>query len=161
TLLRVVNERAQAGRLSLSSALPQEPVTLSADQRALRHILLNLLSNAIKFTPAGGDIQVRLTLLRDGGVELAVADTGIGMTEEHITVALTPFAQVENAYTRKYDGTGLGLPLVKSLVELHGAELAIDSQLGVGTVVRIGFGAARVLEPVVRLAPASLLARAS
>ena len=161
TLLRVVSQRAQAGSLSLSSDLPQEPVTLSADQRAMRHIVLNLLSNAVKFTPAGGDIAVRLTLLPDGGVELAVADTGIGMTPEHIEIALTPFAQVENAYTRKYEGTGLGLPLVKSLVELHGAELTIDSQLGVGTVVRIAFGAARVLEPVARLARASLLARAS
>ncbi len=161
TVVRVFNERAEAGRLSLSTELPAEPITLSADQRALRHILLNLLSNAVKFTPVGGDITVRLTLQPDGGVELAVADTGIGMTKEHITVALTPFAQVENAYTRKYDGTGLGLPLVKSLVELHGATLAIDSRLGAGTVVRIGFGAARVLEPAARPARANRLARAS
>ncbi|HKR18672.1 MAG TPA: ATP-binding protein [Stellaceae bacterium] len=161
TVLRMVSERAQAGRVSLSSELPAERVTFSADQRALRHILLNLLSNAIKFTPAGGDIAVRLVLLPDGGVELAVADTGIGMTEEHVAVALTPFAQVENAYTRKYEGTGLGLPLVKSLAELHGAKLAIESRLGAGTVVRIGFGAARVLEPAARPAHVSLLARAS
>jgi len=161
TVLRMVSERAQASRLSLTSELPPETVTLSADQRALRHILLNLLSNAVKFTPAGGDIAVRLVLLPDGGVELAVADSGIGMTEEHVAVALTPFAQVENAYTRKYDGTGLGLPLVKSLVELHGAALTIDSRLGAGTVVRIGFGAARVLEPMPRPARAGLLARAS
>jgi two-component system, cell cycle sensor histidine kinase PleC len=161
TVMRVFSERAEAGRLSLSSALPAETITLSADQRALRHILLNLLSNAIKFTPPGGDVAVRLTVLADGGVELAVADTGIGMTEDHIKVALTPFAQVENAFTRKYDGTGLGLPLVKSLVELHGAALKIDSRLGAGTVVRIGFGAARVLEPAKRPMRADRLARAS
>ncbi|HEV2160615.1 MAG TPA: ATP-binding protein [Stellaceae bacterium] len=161
TIVRVFSERAEAGRLALSSELPVETITLSADQRALRHILLNLLSNAVKFTPVGGDVVVRLARLPDGNVELAVADTGIGMTDEHIAVALTPFAQVENAYTRKYDGTGLGLPLVKSLVELHGAALAIDSRLGAGTVVRINFGAARVLEPVARPAQTGLLARAS
>lgn len=161
TIVRVFSERAEAGRLSLSSVLPPETVTLSADQRALRHILLNLLSNAVKFTPTGGDVTARLTLQPNGSVELAVADTGIGMTKEHIAIALTPFAQVENAFTRKYDGTGLGLPLVKSLVELHGAALTIDSELGSGTVVRIGFGAARVLEPVTRPAQAGRLARAS
>src|SRR5487761_710232 len=142
--MRVVSERAEAARLSLTSELPAEPVTLYADVRALRHILLNLLSNAVKFTPAGG----------------AVAGTGIGMTPEHVTVALTPFAQVENAYTRKYDGTGLGLPLVKSLVELHGANLAIESRLGAGTTVRVRFGVERVLEPARRPARPAL-ARAS
>ena len=119
--LRMVGERAQSARLSLASELPDEAVTLRADARALRHILLNLLSNAIKFTPAGGAITVRLGLEPSGGVELTVADTGIGMAPEHVPVALTPFAQVENAYTRRYDGTGLGLPLVKSLVEMHGS----------------------------------------
>jgi two-component system, cell cycle sensor histidine kinase PleC len=157
--LRVVSERAQMARLGLGCELPDEPVTLRADVRALRHILLNLLSNAIKFTPAGGAIKVRLDLRPNGGVELTVADTGIGMAPEHIAVALTPFAQVENAYTRKYEGTGLGLPLVKSLVELHGAELAIDSRLGAGTAVHIRFGADHVLEPALPASPA--LARAS
>ncbi|HKW54833.1 MAG TPA: ATP-binding protein, partial [Stellaceae bacterium] len=77
------------------------------------------------------------------GVELAVADTGIGMTEEHVAVALTPFAQVENAYTRKYEGTGLGLPLSKGLVELHGGVLDIKSQVHRGTTVTIRLPAAR------------------
>ncbi|MDE2165277.1 MAG: histidine kinase [Alphaproteobacteria bacterium] len=157
TALRVVGERAQAAQLSLTGEAPDVTVTLKADARALRHILLNLLSNAVKFTPAGGEIVVRLNLRPTGGVELIVADTGIGMTAGHVAVALTPFAQVENAYTRKYEGTGLGLPLVKSLVELHGAELAIDSRLGAGTAVRIRFAAERVLEPALRPA----LARAS
>ncbi|HZB93959.1 MAG TPA: ATP-binding protein, partial [Stellaceae bacterium] len=72
----------------------------------------------------------------------------------HIAVALTPFAQVENAYTRKHEGTGLGLPLVKSLVELHGAELAIESRIRAGTAIRIRFGADRVLEPGCPSSPA-------
>ena len=157
--VRMVSERAQAARLSLSSDLPDEPVTLSADARALHRILLNLLSNAVKFTPPGGTVAVRLTLQPHGSVELTVADPGIGMTDEHIAIALTPFAQVENAYTRKYEGTGLGLPLVKSLVELHGAAFTIESRLGAGTVVCIRFGAERVLEPACR--PAVALACAS
>jgi two-component system cell cycle sensor histidine kinase PleC len=157
--LRVMSERAQMALVALGSDLPDEPVTLRADARALRHILLNLLSNAVKFTPAGGAVSLRLHRPPKGGIELTVADTGIGMAPEHIAVALTPFAQVENAYTRKYEGTGLGLPLVKSLVELHGAELAIDSRLGAGTAVHIHFGADRVLGPAL---PASrALARAS
>jgi two-component system cell cycle sensor histidine kinase PleC len=151
--LRVVSERAAAARLTIGRAFPDGPVTLRADPRALRHILLNLLSNAIKFTPAGGSVTLRLDFPPAGGVELVVADTGIGMAPEHVAVALTPFAQVENAYTRKHEGTGLGLPLVKSLVELHGAELAIDSRLGAGTAVRIRFAADRVLEPVLRAPP--------
>ena len=146
--LRVVRERAHTAQLRLDSELPEQPVILRADPRALRHILLNLLSNALKFTPAGGTIGVKVNLCPIGGVDLTVADSGIGMTQEHIAVALTPFAQVENAYTRKHEGTGLGLPLVKSLVELHGAELAIESRLRAGTAVRIRFGADRVLEPV-------------
>jgi len=152
--LRVVSERADAARLTLGSELPEETVTLRADGRALRHILLNLLSNAVKFTPPGGAVGVRLALQAGGGAELTVADTGIGMAPEHIAVALTPFAQIENAYTRKYEGTGLGLPLVKSLVELHGSGFAIDSRLGAGTAVRIHFGAERVLQPAVPAAPA-------
>lgn len=157
--LRVMSERAQRARLALAAALPEAPVTLRADARALRHILLNLLSNAVKFTPAGGAVSVRLELAPDGGIDLTVADSGIGMAPEHVAVALTPFAQVENAYTRTHEGTGLGLPLVKSLVELHGAELAIESRLGAGTSVRIRFGAERVLAPALRISPA--LAQAS
>ena len=84
---------------------------------------------------------------RDGdrGLELAVVDTGIGMSPEHLAIALAPFGQVANEYTRRHDGTGLGLPLVKSLAELHGAAFRIDSALGVGTTVRIAFPPQRVL----------------
>ncbi len=119
---------------------------LYADQRSIRHILLNLMSNAIKFTPAGGRVTVRAARARDGGLDLAVADNGIGMSPEHLAIALTPFGQVANEYTRRHDGTGLGLPLVKSLSELHGAAVHIESTLGVGTSVRIAFPAERVLE---------------
>ncbi len=141
---RLFAERARDGRVSLHAELPPDPVVIRADHRAIRHILFNLLSNAVKFTPPEGVIVVRIAAAPEGGVELAVSDTGIGMAPEHIAIALTPFAQVENAYTRKYEGTGIGLPLVKSLVELHGARLQIDSRLGAGTTVRIVFTGDRV-----------------
>jgi two-component system cell cycle sensor histidine kinase PleC len=145
-VVRLFTERAQAANISLNSELPTDRVVIRADHRAVRHILFNLLSNAIKFTPPEGDIAVRVVALPEGGIELAVADTGIGMSPEHVETALTPFAQIENSYTRKYEGTGLGLPLVKSLVELHGGTLKICSSLGAGTTVRIGFQNDRVIE---------------
>ena len=81
-----------------------------------------------------------------GHLELAVVDTSIGMSTAHVEIALTPFGQVANEYTRKNDGTGLGLSLVKSLAELHGAALEIESSLGAGTTIRVRFSPARVLD---------------
>ncbi|MCG8491815.1 MAG: ATP-binding protein [Sneathiellales bacterium] len=104
-----------------------------ADENALRQILLNLLSNAIKFTPKDGLVTVFTDMTLEGEVRIAVQDTGIGMEEKSISIALQPFGQVENAFNRKYPGTGLGLPLVASLVELHGGNFDIKSSLGVGT----------------------------
>ncbi|HTS90635.1 MAG TPA: ATP-binding protein [Stellaceae bacterium] len=128
-------------------ALPARPRAppLLADQRSVRHILINLLSNAVKFTPPGGCVTVAGRLDR-GHLELAVVDTGIGMSPAHVEIALTPFGQVANEYTRKHDGTGLGLSLVKSLAELHGAALEIESSLGAGTTIRVRFSPARVLD---------------
>jgi signal transduction histidine kinase len=144
---RSVSERARQGQVALEREVAPGLPPLFADQRSVRHVLLNLLSNAIKFTPGGGRICVRTERTREGGLELVVADTGIGMSPEHLAVALTPFGQVANEYTRRHDGTGLGLPLVKSLAELHGATMEIDSALGRGTTVRIVFPRERVLEP--------------
>ena len=144
--VRLQAERAAADGLTLEARLPPAPAILLADRRAVRSILTNLVGNSIKFTPAGGEVVVAVTHLGNGGLELAVTDTGIGMAPEHIQIAVTPFGQVENAHTRKYEGTGLGLPIVKSLAELHGASFAIESELKRGTTVRIGFPPKRVLE---------------
>jgi two-component system cell cycle sensor histidine kinase PleC len=143
---RFVGERARQGQVALDREVAPGLPPLFADQRSIRHILLNLLSNAIKFTPGGGRIAVRVDRTEDGGLELVVADTGIGMSPEHLAIALTPFGQVANEYTRRHDGTGLGLPLVKSLAELHGAVTEIESALGEGTTVRIAFPPERVRE---------------
>jgi two-component system cell cycle sensor histidine kinase PleC len=145
--IRFVGERARQGQVALHREVARDLPPLFADQRSVRHILLNLLSNAIKFTPGGGRVTVRAERVDGGGLELVVADTGIGMSAEHLAIALTPFGQVANEYTRRHDGTGLGLPLVKSLAELHGAVTEIDSALGQGTAVRIVFPPERVLEP--------------
>ncbi|MHA1568088.1 MAG: ATP-binding protein, partial [Alphaproteobacteria bacterium] len=110
----------------------------------IRQILLNLLSNAAKFTPDGGRIDVRVCLDRNGDFLLSVADTGIGIAKEHMRAALTPFEQIGSAMVREHDGTGLGLPLVKSLAELHGGGLLIESEVGAGTTVTVRFPAKRV-----------------
>ncbi len=114
-----------------------------ADENALRQILLNLLSNAIKFTPKGGSVTIFTDLTGEGDVRITVQDTGIGMEEKSISVALQPFGQIENAFNRKYPGTGLGLPLVSSLIELHGGQLDIKSALGEGTTCSLNIPAGR------------------
>jgi two-component system cell cycle sensor histidine kinase PleC len=145
--MRSIAERARQGQVALDREIAAGLPPLLADHRSIRHILLNLLTNAIKFTPGGGRVAVRAERAGDGGLELAVADTGIGMSPEHVEIALTPFGQVANEYTRRHDGTGLGLPLVKSLAELHGANVRIESALGQGTTVSVAFPASRVLRP--------------
>ncbi|MGH7006707.1 MAG: ATP-binding protein, partial [Alphaproteobacteria bacterium] len=121
-------------------------------------ILLNLLSNAVKFTPAGGRVSLTATRSADGGIVLAVADTGLGMSPDEINIALTPFGQVENALSRKQAGTGLGLPLAKAMMEMHGGTLLVSSAPGKGTTVSLAFPPARVVgrvAPVPRMAAAA------
>jgi len=142
--LRFVDDRARQNQIALRRVVEDGLPLLLADQRSVRHILINLLSNAVKFTPPGGRVTVEARSDR-GHIELAVADTGIGMSPAHIEIALTPFGQVANEYTRKHDGAGLGLSLVKSLTDLHGATLEIESSLGVGTRIRVRFTPPRVL----------------
>src|SRR5215813_2910651 len=137
--------RAEEAGIALRNMVASDLPLLRADPRRLRQVLLNLLSNALKFTPKGG--TVTLTAERRGAdIAIAVADTGIGMAPEHISIALAPFGQVDNRFARRYEGTGLGLPLVKRLVELHGGTLAIDSALGRGTTVTVLLPAGRIID---------------
>jgi signal transduction histidine kinase len=101
------------------------------------------MSNAVKFTPAGGRVTVSAAVDAAGAV-IAVADTGIGMTAADIPVALEPFRQIDGVMSRRFDGTGLGLPLTKALVELHGGSLEIASAPGRGTTVQIRLPLERV-----------------
>ena len=126
-------------RLSLAGALP----SVVADERSLRQIVLNLLSNAIKFTEPGGQVIVSTAMTENGNAVIRVKDTGIGMTEEEIGIALEPFRQI--ASTRKTVGTGLGLPLTKALIEANRASLSIKSRRNEGTLIEVTFPATRVL----------------
>jgi signal transduction histidine kinase len=110
----------------------------------LKQVLLNLVSNAIKFTPAGGRIEVAA---RSGAehIIIEVTDTGIGIAPEDLATALAPFGQVDSKLTRRFGGTGLGLPLTKALVELHGGRFELHSALGAGTTARILLPPARLV----------------
>ncbi|HVP84007.1 MAG TPA: HAMP domain-containing sensor histidine kinase [Rhizomicrobium sp.] len=143
--VKLVADRAQGQGVSLSVNLPDWLPLLFADELRVKQILLNLLSNAIKFTPEGGRVEVAVTRDRSGGIVLSVADTGIGMAPDMISVALEPFRQIDSPLSRKQEGSGLGLSLVKSLAELHQATLCIESTLAQGTTVRVAFPAERTL----------------
>ena len=136
--LELVRTRAAAAQLTLAIDAATELPPLWVDRTRFRQILLNLLSNAIKFTPPGGTVTVRAEDDAEG-VAIAVSDTGIGMCEHDIPRALEPFRQIDNIMHRQYEGVGLGLPLAKSLAELHGGRLDIASALGRGTTVTLHF----------------------
>ena len=144
-------ETATAGGLALRHEVPAEFPLLSADRRAVTQIVTNLVANAVKFTDTGGRVDVAAALV-DGCLSISVSDTGIGMKPEDIPLALAPFQQLESAWDRKYQGTGLGLPLTNALIALHGGSLLIESELGIGTTFTAHFPAERTVErPVDRL----------
>ncbi|HUD51605.1 ATP-binding protein [Parvibaculum sp.] len=142
---RMLRQSIETARVRLDIRVAKELPRMVADEQQIRRILVNLLSNAIKFTPAGGRITLSVAERADGGLELAVADTGIGIPPDKIEKVLEPFEQVENSFTRTRAGTGLGLPLTKAMVEAHGGRLRIESILDKGTRVRAFFPPERVL----------------
>jgi signal transduction histidine kinase len=142
---RVVSPRAETAGVTLSFDLRPGLPLVRADELRLKQIVLNVLTNAVKFTPAGGTVSLSAAADAAGGVVIAIRDTGIGMKPEDIAVALEPFRQIDSQLSRRYEGTGLGLPLVKRLSELHGGRLDIESAPGQGTTVSISLPAERVL----------------
>ncbi len=141
--LTLLRDRARAAGVTLALELPEKLPVLVADERTLKQILLNLLTNAVKFTGEGGRVTVSAALAPDG-LSLSVSDTGIGMSKDDITIALSAFGQVHSRVTRRHQGTGLGLPISRSLAQLHGGDLSIQSAPGVGTTVRVHFPASRL-----------------
>lgn len=141
---RLVRERAAKAGVALRSDLPDSLPILRADQRRMKQVFLNLLTNAVKFTPSGGHVTVSAQRTPDGGLIVRVIDTGIGMKSEDIPKALLPFQQVDSGLSRRHEGTGLGLPLTKALVELHDGDLQLKSTLGEGTEVRLWFPQSRL-----------------
>ncbi|MHA1563708.1 MAG: ATP-binding protein [Alphaproteobacteria bacterium] len=134
---RLINERANEGKIHLHQELAPDLPGLFADSRKIKQILLNLLSNAVKFTPPDGTVTVTARISGHGDLEISVTDTGIGMSAEQIEIALTPFGQVDSAFTRANQGTGLGLPLCRALATLHGGTLSVDSTPDAGTTVLV------------------------
>jgi two-component system cell cycle sensor histidine kinase PleC len=135
--VRLVRNRAEAAGLKLEIDFPSLP-EVEADYRAVKQVLLNLLSNAIKFTPRAGRVTVRAEVRRDPlgeRVRVSVTDTGIGIAAEDLARLAKPFEQVESQHAKTTQGTGLGLALTKSLVEMHDGALEMTSTPGEGTTV--------------------------
>jgi PAS domain S-box-containing protein len=124
--------------------IPHDAPSIWIDKRKLAQVIINLLSNALKFTPRGGTVALSSHSNDDGSLAISVRDTGIGIAPEDMQMVLAPFGQVESAFSRKHHGAGLGLPLSRSLTELHGGALTIESEVGVGTTVTVTLPAARV-----------------
>ena len=124
--------------------MPHGLPLVQCDELRLKQVLLNLLSNAVKFTPPGGRIAIH-TALDDRGLGVVIEDSGIGIAASDLDKALRPFGQIDSRLARKYEGTGLGLPLAKSMLELHGGRLEIVSTPGVGTKATAWLPAERIL----------------
>ena len=145
---RLVAPQAQQGEVELTWQAPTAALPpLLCDRVRLRQMLLNILSNAVKFTGPGGSIEIT-TELADG-LQLIVKDSGVGIKPEDLARIMTPFGQVDSVYARHHQGTGLGLPLTKALIERHGGRLSLISVPDVGTTVRLSFPAERVAHSTV------------
>ncbi len=143
-VLLQLRERAKADGVDLKNGIASDAVRVKGDSRRIYQMLLNLLSNAIKFTPEGGEVSIVAERLHDGRMALCVTDDGIGMRPEDIEHALEPFTQVGGSVMNAQEGSGLGLSIVKGLIEQHGGSIEIDSKTGAGTTVRLIFPNERV-----------------
>ena len=150
---RLIKIRADAKGLQIIEDFETDLPQIWADPRALRQICLNLLSNALKFTPKGGRITITVAQTADGGQLLAVRDTGPGIPKDEIPRVLQAFGQGSLAHEAAEGGTGLGLPIVQNLINLHGGTFDLQSELRKGTVVTITLPRQRVLHPVAPLQP--------
>jgi two-component system cell cycle sensor histidine kinase PleC len=144
--------RAKSRGLTIHEVYEPDMPRLWADERAVRQICLNLLSNAIKFTPQGGEIWLKAGWTASGGQYMNVRDTGPGIPEEEIPIVLASFGQGSNSIKSAEQGAGLGLPIAKSLIDLHGGTFALKSKLRIGTEVIITFPPERVMSALAPLA---------
>ncbi len=139
--------RAAAATVAMTSTIAADAFVVRGDERRLKQVLLNLATNAVKFTPNDGRVVIGAKLDADGVLLITVEDTGSGIAEADQTRIFEPFAQIKTAQPRAAEGTGLGLPLTRRLVELHGGAIGIDSALGRGTTMTVRLPAARVITP--------------
>jgi signal transduction histidine kinase len=134
---KIVEDMARRAQIEFISEIAKPLPPMMADPAKLTQILVNLLSNAVKFTPPGGKVRLKVERRAHQGITFRVEDTGIGMSADQIPIAMAPFGQISNSMTRQHDGVGLGLPLTKRLVELHGGTIEIDSEPGKGTIASV------------------------
>jgi PAS domain S-box-containing protein len=145
SVTRLVAARAKAGKIKVHVDIPKELPNLRAEERAIKQVLTNLMTNAIKFTPEGGSVTLAAHMDDQGRMLISVADTGIGIAPSDVDLAMSPFGQIESALSRKNQGTGLGLPLTRSLIELHGGTFDLESEVDRGTTVTAIFPKERVV----------------
>ena len=143
--LRLIGPHANEKSIEIDMQIPAELATLYGDERSVRQMLQNILSNAVKFTAENGRIAVSAMEDAQGGIVVAVRDTGIGIDAENIARVTQPFFQVDGRLDRRFEGTGLGLSIVKGMMELHGGTIDIESALGEGTTVTLRFPASRAV----------------
>ncbi|MGA8398613.1 MAG: hybrid sensor histidine kinase/response regulator [Stellaceae bacterium] len=141
----LVSKRAANCKIELSVSFGDAIPQVRADAVRLKQILINLLSNAVKFTPPHGEIHVRVERNAEGGMSVIVRDTGIGMAPEQIPQIQQPFVQLEDVLTKRYEGTGLGVPLALAMTKLHGGSLEFESRPGAGTTVTLTLPAERMI----------------
>jgi two-component system cell cycle sensor histidine kinase PleC len=139
SVIHIVKGRADEAGITLIKRLPEDPPYLLADPRSLKQMLLNLMSNAIKLSSSGGTVDLVTTIDPDGGFRFDIRDTGVGIPQEHLDTILSLFGQVDTAHARDHQGTGLGLPLVKAFIEMHGGRVEIESEVDEVTTVSLFF----------------------
>lgn len=146
--IRIIAPKAQDSQITLGGINRHDLPILRADPRRLKQVFINLIYNAVKFTPEHGSVSCDAVVDNRGDMVITIRDTGVGMDEEGLKKALAMFGQVDSSLSRTHEGTGLGIPLTKGLVELHGGTLKIESEKGHGTLVKVTFPKERVIQNV-------------
>lgn len=153
SVTRMLDSKAFGNNVALSVKVPETLPNLRGDQRLVRQILINLVTNAVKFSRTGGTVSIEAHMLSDDRLQMTITDQGVGIPKHKIRQAMEPFGQVsERAENSSHQGTGLGLPLAKAMVELHDGTLSLESEEGVGTTVFVTFPAYRIIARKVQLA---------
>lgn len=149
--MQLIKSRAEDGNVHLTTEIDKDFPALYADARRMKQIFINILSNAVKFTPPGGRVSLNVSLNGEDAPVFTVTDTGMGMSKKELVKAISEFGQVDSGLARKHEGTGLGLPLTKGLVERHGGTLEIESKKGEGTTVIMYFPKERIVKDAATL----------
>ena len=146
SVITTINPIAQKKSVEVECVTGGPPLMVNIDSTKFKQVMLNLMSNSVKFTKPGGGIRIESALEKSGDLVLQISDTGIGIPPEQIEKVFQPFEQVADHLTREHEGTGLGLPISKALIELHGGELVLSSVVGVGTTAQLRLPSSRVRE---------------